>query len=778
MIYNTQTKSMLIGSISGDNISILFNPKLQKLYAGDSIKIIDEQGQGIVAQIYQIENFDLINLSEKEKHSPQMAHLANLIAKSQEDINYLHLANCKIKYSIIANKWVNWRGNLPSITDHVDLVNPAEIISHTVGNSPLNPVHIGNMVSQTPIPLNVEAGLLENNSIIVGDKEKEKSNLLNILTKELLQKEAKILIIDPKGSYHTPGNSQTLEAGKNFKLSLLEYGASTLGNLIAGQTEPGLKVKVESMFLNLTNYAQSQVKDFLPLALLREILERELSSQEGQKAFLELSTLNNRLVAIDKLGIFANQESECPSIVNILNTGSHIVLDISAIPLFWQKVFVRKVIKDLSKANLCVFVFYEDINRYLDNELAVELIYKTKNLGINNIFITNYDDEIPPDVIKQSDNLFLFSTDSLESNLYFFNNMKSDKHLINMSLKRLAENTVLIYGEISNNYPIKVELQDSKSYSHKNVHFGSISKQVSDHGEIIYSYRGSEKLIQKPHKATQEASYPDWKAPPMKQTPVAKDIESLADYALEDLDQVEETPADQKSYMDKYRTLSEEYEEEEYQEYEETAQKETDSYEEFEEEQEEESELYEEEETEYEEEITEDETSLDITDEEDYAMQEYTQPPLPPQPMQQQPVQPRQKMPPRREQIPQQITNESMPPQAVQKQKRPDQDIRSQERQQLPPTQEQIQQKQQRPAPPPRQDHIPEHLEDIPVYAAPSFDEGSVDFKEGDKVHHERYGIGIINRIIVTGEKQLCSIQFQDYGRRLLDPTRGLTKIE
>ena len=61
----------------------------------------------------------------------------------------------------------------------------------------------------------------------------------------------------------------------------------------------------------------------------------------------------------------------------------------------------------------------------------------------------------------------------------------------------------------------------------------------------------------------------------------------------------------------------------------------------------------------------------------------------------------------------------------------------------------------------------------IPIYSTPknqntvSFDE---DFQEGDKVRHVKYGLGTVTKIIGSSDKRLCSIQFEDVGRRLLDP--------
>ena len=60
---------------------------------------------------------------------------------------------------------------------------------------------------------------------------------------------------------------------------------------------------------------------------------------------------------------------------------------------------------------------------------------------------------------------------------------------------------------------------------------------------------------------------------------------------------------------------------------------------------------------------------------------------------------------------------------------------------------------------------------DIPVYSTPeSSEQHEFNLQEGDKVKHQKYGVGMINKIIGYGNKKLCSIQFENVGRRLLDP--------
>jgi len=64
----------------------------------------------------------------------------------------------------------------------------------------------------------------------------------------------------------------------------------------------------------------------------------------------------------------------------------------------------------------------------------------------------------------------------------------------------------------------------------------------------------------------------------------------------------------------------------------------------------------------------------------------------------------------------------------------------------------------------------------VPVYT-PEEDEGEevsgdeIGYSKGEKVSHPRYGEGVIEKIIKYGNKTLCSITFDNVGRRLLDPS-------
>ncbi len=75
------------------------------------------------------------------------------------------------------------------------------------------------------------------------------------------------------------------------------------------------------------------------------------------------------------------------------------------------------------------------------------------------------------------------------------------------------------------------------------------------------------------------------------------------------------------------------------------------------------------------------------------------------------------------------------------------------------------------------QDNFGQEEEKPPVVPVYDTDEGeeivdeSIGFKSGDKITHPRYGNGTVEKIIKYGNKTLCSIDFENVGRRLLDPS-------
>lgn len=76
---------------------------------------------------------------------------------------------------------------------------------------------------------------------------------------------------------------------------------------------------------------------------------------------------------------------------------------------------------------------------------------------------------------------------------------------------------------------------------------------------------------------------------------------------------------------------------------------------------------------------------------------------------------------------------------------------------------------------PPAVDILPVKMASIPIVPVYSADveikAQSDEIEQGDTVTHPKYGKGTVEKLITYGAKTLCSINFDNVGRRLLDPT-------
>lgn len=60
---------------------------------------------------------------------------------------------------------------------------------------------------------------------------------------------------------------------------------------------------------------------------------------------------------------------------------------------------------------------------------------------------------------------------------------------------------------------------------------------------------------------------------------------------------------------------------------------------------------------------------------------------------------------------------------------------------------------------------------EVPIFPAETpANENNSTFEQGDRVTHPKYGEGVVEKMIKYGNKTLCSINFANIGRRLLDP--------
>ncbi|OGI17809.1 MAG: hypothetical protein A2255_04655 [Candidatus Melainabacteria bacterium RIFOXYA2_FULL_32_9] len=668
---------MLIGAINNDIIKILFNTQKEELLLGNLIKIINEENNGVIAQVFGIEN-------SKKTASNNIANVKILLTLKQ------------------SNKWYEWEGNIPSKEFKVEKVSNKELISYISGLKQKNPVTLGYLSLYDNAKLDIEAANFENPTVILSDKQYQRVNTSYLLAQELVNNQAKVVLFDFTGEYSHITTANRLEAGRNFKLPLNSKGVESIYDKSLVNVSAETRAIIEDIFMSLQEYIEESKLGFIPFTHFKKVVNDEYEENRTT----ELILLRNKLTKIEKQNIFANNKFETESFKMCIKNTDFIIVDFSRISSSWHKNFVDYIIDlNIEDYNQRFFVIFNANETNIDSDLITKLYIQGYRSGIKPIVSVDYKSKYFNNVLSVAKNMIMYSPEINSNKLSNFE----------VFLNKLNSKEALLYGDITQSIPLIVRIDNiSSEFEYKeNKRIFENSFIEAPELEIIENPKQKDK-INKVEIHNKEDNFEEIKNPQKEEIHI--DQEANEDYFLDiiynetdenkdyqfadDLLQEENTKIDEEySYID--GSLDFDYTEEDLEEFQKTQSHVNDNNED----------LFQEEYIEMPDYVEDDNSENsylvsvnEVSNIEEALTEEFSN------------------------------TNN---------------------------------------------DYNETPSADIPIYSTvspESIEEEQIIFNEGDAVKHNKYGLGVIKKVIGYGNKKLCSIQFENIGRRLLDPT--LTVLE
>jgi hypothetical protein len=732
---------MFIEQISGQNIKIKFDVNEKQLLLGDVLKITAAGKNGVLAQV--------IDISTVEKNP-----------------NF-NMAESKILYTIDSTgKLVNWQGNIPSQDFYISKISSQELMLCSNTLSPLNPLPIGNLSLYPEIQANIESSFLESPTVIYCDKQSQKTNIINLLASELSNNGEKTVILDMSGNFGDLQNAISLTAGKDFKLPFDTKGLELLYNKSLLGLAPETRASIEDIFMEIEEYLAGGKVDFLPFANFRQAVDTVHKSNKTA----ELVLLKNKLAKLDKQGVFADKRNEVTSFTGNINLNNLVIVSLSEFPAEWQKELVEFIIdSNIQKFRQKFFMLVDLDKLNADKAFIEKLCIKANKSGISPIILTGHESETAVSILSFANNIIAFAPENT-----------TKLEALKAHLTRLRNNEAVITGKITNNVPLYVDIVDTEAnaatyYPNKVVASATILP------EIYLSTEIEEQEFSQIPQEEDSFNYADQFAHDETKIELASDISNLQEapelngFAEED-EEYEEELIDTDFTDEELVNFSEQTDIQE----EETTSGISSFYDEFQsEEANHDNELSEDDLSAYLEENAEyDTTSLPQEDDariegdEDFdydsIQQDQDESALDYADYDEMPIPSRQPVSYSEDYSSDELTLSGVFDEVdeyAQEEAGFSGDIKEFSSQEIAETQKLTE------------------ADIIPILPASSgnkrlADDEVIDYQEGDKVHHDKYGIGTVVKIIGKEEKKLCSIQFDDVGRRLLDPRlAGLQKI-
>lgn len=422
--------TMRIVEIKAQSVKIIFKPTQNQLKIGDFVSFT-EGDLTLIAQVFRI--------------------VSSAVA---DDFNQADL------YFVLSHQYEKikpWSGEILSAEAQVEKT-PKNFLEKFMNlTNAETKVALGEYLEYTNEALILDAKKFSTPTFIGYEKFSDCENLINCIQNSFFNTEKKLVLIDFYGNMNFQ-HATKLKAGYQVKLPL---NSKLLDNLCAKILE-GVSIEskavIEDILLELAQYANQNSSGFIPISQLIKVIDDIYQKSKISQLIL----LKNRLRKYQKLGIFADNSNEVYAIFNELELNSSVIFDLADTPIEWRKDFVNNLLDLNNKIQKDFYIFYNLDEQNSDNSMINTLLFKTTHTGIKPILASNYRYLSLENIYDFSQNIFLFKT---------YNALKKRANISDI-LQSLPQNSFMLSGSLTNGLIICAKTtENSSSITLKNDDF-------------------------------------------------------------------------------------------------------------------------------------------------------------------------------------------------------------------------------------------------------------------------------------------------------------------
>ena len=346
----------------------------------------------------------------------------------------LHLEATRIGKVAIAKIIFNYNngisaydGSIPSLRAELQPVDTS-ILLETLDKT--NPLNLGKLAEQKHNII-VNLDVLKDNPIICAEKFFTTKVLLNNFALQLQARKQKIVVFDTSGIFKT--NKLTIT--KDFKLPLNSPTINYIYEKGFVDATAESKAMIQAIFEELSEY--SKTVEFIPFDTFKAVVDSEFMRTK----LIQLVILKNKIKQIRDWNVFAQNEAEFNVLKEKFKKDETIVIDISCLKESLQKECIKYVYSVLKEIDAEFYAFTPLSNDNSDKFLLKQII-DTEN--VHTTTICGYDYKLVNELKKRSKNMLMFTP------------LKQQRDFggYNIFLQKLAEDEFIAYGKMTKFVPL------------------------------------------------------------------------------------------------------------------------------------------------------------------------------------------------------------------------------------------------------------------------------------------------------------------------------------
>ena len=284
----------------------------------------------------------------------------------------LHLEASRIGKIAIARIIFNYKcgiqaydGSIPSIQSEVELLDDDFFLNSLDKSEPL----VMGKLAQKDSEVIVSSRLLMDKPIICAEKSYQYSLLLENIIKQNEENSRKTVVIDVVGDIK--GNK--LVATEDFKLPLDKNSIDYIFDRGFDDLTPENKAFIQDIFSELNDYIKTV--EYIPFKDFNAVIEYEFKRTQQ----LQLIILKNRLAQFEKLGIFAQNQDEFKILTDRLKSDDTLIIDVSKLSDSLQREYINYVYACMNSINANFYAFVS-LNNNNSNAETLHTVLGSKNV--------------------------------------------------------------------------------------------------------------------------------------------------------------------------------------------------------------------------------------------------------------------------------------------------------------------------------------------------------------------------------------------------------------
>ena len=340
---------------------------------------------------------------------------------------------------------------------------PPKILA-SIFNDKEKGIKLGKLTSTANINLNINPEIIDNFLYIQSDTQEEINSILNKIVNFNNEYNKKTVVLDFDGLI-TYNKTSNIELGKDFKLPI---DKNTI-NYIYENDLTGLTVEqkaiVQDILLDVQDYIDTIDEGYIPFSTLLNVVNEIYEAEKSTGIIL----LRNKLLKYNQLNIFASSNDEINALKDSVKNNTVTILDLKNTVTNWQKESVVFLINNIKENYHLLFNVKDNI---FDTNI-INKIYKSEN--IKPIIASAYNSDFSAQLKSFAKNLILFKPQNQQKAFAtyssFINKISNGEFIISgadtyytpLIIKEIPHKIEQIQSDVSQNSQIKISDTDNNN---------------------------------------------------------------------------------------------------------------------------------------------------------------------------------------------------------------------------------------------------------------------------------------------------------------------------